>query len=74
MSLPTFEVGDDAIVTKEIRRADWRSKVCPGERVKITNVWHGENYTVVSINPYSGALPMCDICCNQDGPLRKVTK
>jgi len=68
--LPLFTCGDDAIVTHQIRRKDGRSTVNPGERVKITSVFQGNNYTVVSIEPYSGTLPMIDICCDLKGPLR----
>jgi hypothetical protein len=65
-----FKIGDHAIATTAIVRQDGESKVNKGERVKITSVFHGEKYTIVSIEPCSGASPMIDICCNHDGPLQ----
>lgn len=67
-----FNVGDDAIVTKTITRKDRMSIVRPGERVKITRVYLAEEYAIVDIEPYNGMLPMIDICCDKDGPLRSV--
>lgn len=68
-----FNIGDDAVVTAKIERKDRRSFVNPGERVKITGTFKGNKYTIVSIQPYSGRLPMVDICCDRTGPLRLVT-
>jgi len=65
-----FEVGRNAIVTHEITRKDGKNTVMPGERVKITSVYHGDNYTIVNIQPYSNDLPIRDICCDEKGPLR----
>ena len=65
-----FKVGDNALVTEKIVRIDGRSQVLPGERVKITDVFHGEKYIVVNIKPYSGALPIRDVCCGSNGPLK----
>ena len=66
-----FNVGDTATVTKTITRKDRRSTVNIGERVKITRVFRGKEYTIVSIEPYSGAPPMIDICCDHTGPLKR---
>lgn len=70
----TFKRGDTAIATKEISRRDNRSTVHVGERVKITSVYEGEKYQIVSIEPFSGKMPMNDVCCDMDGPLKKEWK
>lgn len=65
-----FKVGDSALCTQMIKRLDGRSIVQPGERVKITGVYQGKNFTIVDIQPYSGAMPIRDICCDASGPLK----
>lgn len=69
-----FLVGDTAVATKTIRRRDGRSVIRVGERVKITHVYEGEEYQIVSIEPFSGKLPMKDVCCDIGGPLKKERK
>lgn len=67
-----LQLGDNAVVTAEIRRVDGRGTIQRGERVKILSVCNTDNAQVVDIESYSGVV-MRDIVClknNARQPLR----
>lgn len=68
-----FKVGDIVEATESIQRFDGSSHLAPGETAKVSYVWQTtpDSPQIIALE-IKGRLPMGDIVCEENHPLKRV--